>query len=156
MSDRLKFLHLLSAEFDELVDVTSTLRRYKNFAPDSSDADTFQNALNLNVVISYARNFTECKGFNDIKGIRKALKKNFSKEEKELHKSIMDLRNEAYAHSDSKAHDIQIIDDEFFTFSKLVPRQQLSQEVLELLSGMVVKIREKIEELIANHKKVKK
>ncbi len=109
-----------------------------------------QNALNIAVVISYARNFKKSLGFTSYNLINKELIKSFSAEEKEFHQIVKDWRDQEYAHSDALPNDIQI--DEDGGYSRRVVRQLLDKDQLEILKTMVNKIRDEIENIIKSIK----
>jgi archaellin len=138
----LQYLYLLRNEFWEVNDFINALKNCKPFKVDVRESTTIQNALNISVVISYARNFKKSRGFN-ISSINAQLTKNFSSEEIELHKMIIDWRDQEYAHSDALPNDIQICTDG--GYSRRVVRQLLEMKQLEILKVMVNKIRDEIE-----------
>lgn len=140
----LAYLYLLRNEFWEVNDFINTLKVYKPFVLDVRESTQIQNALNIAIVISYARNFKKSFGFNN--KINNDLIKYFSDEENELHKKIMEWRDQEYAHSDALPNDIQIYIDG--GYSRRVVRQLFEMEQLEMLKEMVTKIRNNIESQI--------
>lgn len=137
----LPYLYLLRNEFWEVNDFINTLKSYEPFVLDIRESTQIQNALNIAIVISYARNFKKSYGFNN--NISSELIKYFSDEENELHKKVIEWRDQEYAHSDSLPNDIQIYIDG--GYSRRVVRQLLEMNQLEMLKVMVNKIREEIE-----------
>ena len=137
----LPYLYLLRNEFWEVNDFINTLKSYKPFVSDVRESTQIQNALNIAIVISYARNFKKSFGFNN--SISSELIKYFSNEEIELHKKVIEWRDQEYAHSDSLPNDIQIDTDG--GYSRRVVRQVLEINQLEMLKVMVNKIRDEIE-----------
>lgn len=140
----LAYLYLLRNEFWEVNDFINTLKVYKPFVLDVRESTQIQNALNIAIVISYARNFKKSFGFNN--KINNDLIKYFSDEENELHKKIIEWRDQEYAHSDALPNDIQIYIDG--GYSRRVVRQLFEMEQLEILKEMVTKIRNNIESQI--------
>lgn len=140
----LAYLYLLRNEFWEVNDFINTLKVYKPFVLDVRESTQIQNALNIAIVISYARNFKKSFGFNN--KINNDLIKYFSDEENELHKKIIEWRDQEYAHSDALPNDIQIYIDG--GYSRRVVRQLFEMEQLEMLKEMVTKIRNNIESQI--------
>ena len=53
----LSYLYMLEQEFQEVNDLINELKKYEPFKPDIREATPTQNALNIAVIISYARNF---------------------------------------------------------------------------------------------------
>ena len=140
----LAYLYLLRNEFWEVNDFINTLKVYKQFVLDVRESKQIQNALNIAIHISYARNFKKSFGFNN--KINNDLIKYFSDEENELHKKIIEWRDQEYAHSDALPNDIQIYIDG--GYSRRVVRQLFEMEQLEMLKEMVTKIRNNIESQI--------
>jgi len=158
--NHLSYLYLLRSEFWEVNDFINILKDYEHFVLDIRESTPIQNSLNIAVVISYARNFKSSHGFSNI-DMKANLIKHFTNEEKELHKQMIDWRDQEYAHSDSLPNDIQIYFDG--GYSRRVVRQLLEKNQLEMLKAMVVKIRNEIENQINeqigkrhSHIKVKK
>jgi hypothetical protein len=139
----LSYLYLIRNEFWEVNDFINTLKEHKPFSFDVRESTPIQNALNIAVVISYARNFKKNRGFIKIDGINAELIKSFTDAEKELHKKIIDWRDQEYAHSDASQNDIQIYGAS--SYSRKVVRQLFEKVQLDLLKLMVNKIREQIE-----------
>lgn len=140
----LSYLYMLSSDFEEVNDLINTLKNYEPFDLDVRNATTTQNALNIAVVISYARNFKRSFGFYNFSEINSRLIKDFEKEEIELHKEIIRERDKEFAHSDASSLDIQIYSEEFYSHSIKTPRMILEKNNLKMLSEMVGKIREQI------------
>lgn len=139
--NRLSYLYLLSSEFWEINDLINTLMNYKHFVLDVRESTSIQNALNIAVVISYARNFKNSRGFSSV-DTNTHLIKGFTSEEKVLHEQMIDWRDQEYAHSDSLPNDIQ--DYTNGGYSRRVVRQLLEKNQLETLKVMVNKIRYEI------------
>lgn len=139
----LSYLYMLRNEFWEVNDFINTLKNCKPFVLDVRESTPIQNALNISVVISYARNFKNSRGFNNNDRINTKLIKCFSSEEDELHKKVIDWRDQEYAHSDALPNDIQIYKDG--GYSRRVVRQLLDKDQLEMLKIMVNKIRDEVE-----------
>lgn len=146
----LPYLYLLRSEFWEVNDFINTLKSYQPFVLDVRESTPIQNALNISVVISYARNFTKSYGYSSYKLVNNELVKSFSTEEKKLHQMAKDWRDQEYAHSDALPNDIQIYNDG--GYSRRVVRQLLEKDQLEMLKTMVNKIRDEIENLIKSIK----
>ena len=53
----LSYLYMLEQEFQEVNDLINELKKYEPFKLDVREATPTQNALNIAVIISYARNF---------------------------------------------------------------------------------------------------
>lgn len=152
-SKELEYLYLLRTEFDELRKIIFVLSKFDSSEIKSVDPEIIHNSLNIDVVISYARNFTQSKGFGKIKKIQKKLLKEYDKNEKDLHKKIYNLRNKEFAHSDNTNHDIRIENDEMFEFSKKPVREHLSSEDVDLLRNMTKKLIDKVQSLINKYQK---
>ena len=146
----LPYLYLLRSEFWEVNDFINTLKSYQPFVLDIRESTPIQNALNIAVVISYARNFKKSIGYTSYNIINEELIKSFSTEEKEFHQMVKDWRDQEYAHSDALPNDIQI--DEDGGYSRRVVRQLLEKDQLEMLKTMVNKIRDEIENIIKSIK----
>ncbi len=144
----LSYLFLLLSEFQEINILINELKNYKPFELDVREATPTQNALNIAVVISYARNFKRSYGFYNIEEINYQLKQDFTEEEKKLHKRIIVERDKEYAHSDASANDIQIYNEGLFSHSRKTVRQLLEKNELLMLQEMVAKIRTEIEHKI--------
>ena len=138
---RLSYLYLLYSEFWEINDLINTLMNYKHFVLDVRESTQIQNALNIAVVISYARNFKSSRGFSSI-DTNAHLIKDFTSEENVLHEQMIVWRDQEYAHSDSLPNDIQVYSEG--GYSRRVVRQLLEKKQLERLKGMVNKIRYEI------------
>ena len=141
----LSYLYMLESEFQEVNAFISELKSYRPFILDVRESTKIQNALNITVIISYARNFKTSYGFNNIKEVSEALIQDFSKMEKAFHKKIIKLRDKEFAHSDSSSNDIQIYTEGLFSHSRKVVRELLEKDDLKMLSTMVGKIRKQIE-----------
>ncbi|OGU32867.1 MAG: hypothetical protein A2057_14135 [Ignavibacteria bacterium GWA2_35_9] len=141
----LSYLYILRNEFWEVNNFINTLKNYKPFVLDIRESTPIQNALNITVVISYSRNFKKSYGFNNTNRINAELTKYFTKEENELHKTIISWRDQEYAHSDAIPNDVQIYNDNKSSYSRRVVRQLLEKGQLETLKIMVNKIRDEIE-----------
>lgn len=144
----LSYVYLLQSEFQEVNILINELKNYEPFKLDVRVATPTQNALNIAVVISYARNFKRSYGFNNIEEINTLLRKDFNDEEYKLHKRIITERDKEFAHSDASANDIQIYYEDFFSHSRKTVRQLLEIGELLLLQKMVSKIRAEIENQI--------
>ena len=84
------------------------------------------------------------------KDINKFLLQNYTKEEVELHKIVLDKRDKEYAHSDASANNIQIFSEGDFLFGINPLRQPLKFNDLDLLHEMVYKLRKEVERQIDN------
>jgi len=144
----LSYIYLLRSEFQEVNILINELKNYEPFKLDVREATPTQNALNIAVVISYARNFKRSYGFNNIEEINTQLKQDFTEEENKLHKRIIIERDKEFAHSDASANDIQIYNEGFFSHSRKIVRQLLEKNELLLLQNMVSKIRAEIDNQI--------
>jgi hypothetical protein len=151
----LAYLYMLRNEFWEVNEFINTLYNYKHFELDIRNADLIQNALNMAVVISYSRNFKISHGFKYANKINSELIKFFTKTENELHNMILNYRDKEFAHSDALPNDIQIYEDNEFSYSRRVVRQLLEKEQLQMLKTMGNKIREEIENQVKNLTTVK-
>jgi hypothetical protein len=129
---------MLSSEFWEVNDLINTLMSYKHFVLDVRESTPIQNALNIALVISYARNFKSSRGFSSL-DTNAHLIKGFTSGEKALHEQMIVWRDQEYAHSDSLTNDIQVYSNG--GYSRRVVRQLLEKNQLELLKVMVNKIR---------------
>ena len=138
---RLSYLYMLSSEFWEVNDLINTLLNYKHFVLDVRESTPIQNALNIAVVVSYARNFKSSRGFPSV-DINAHLVKDFTSGEKTLHEQMIVWRDQEYAHSDSLPNDIQIYSGG--GYSRRVVRQLLEKNQHEMLKEMVKKIRYEI------------
>lgn len=148
----LSYICLLQSEFLEVNILINKLKNYKPFVLDVREATPTQNALNIAVVISYARNFKRSRGFNNIEVINSQLKQGFTKEENKLHKRMIFERDKQFAHSDASENDIKIYNEDFFSHSKRTVRHLLEKSELLMLQGMVSKIRVEIDNLIKDLK----
>ena len=101
---------MLQSEFWEVNNFINTLKNYKPFVLDVRESTPVQNALNIAVIISYARNFKKSHGFEVAKKINDELISTFTVVENELHKEILNYRDQEYAHSDALPNDIQVYD----------------------------------------------
>ncbi|MCB0748320.1 MAG: hypothetical protein KDC90_12740 [Ignavibacteriae bacterium] len=141
----LSYLHLVEDEFIEITEYVNTLKNIKPFILDVRESTSVQKSLNLTVIISYTRCFTNNYGFYNTKEVNDILISEFTNGELDLHKKIKKMRNQQFAHSDASAHDIQIYDEGFYTHSMKVVRENLEIDELELLSNMIHKIRNQID-----------
>lgn len=140
----LSYLLMLEDEFCEVNILINELKSYKPFHLDVRNATATQNALNIAVVISYARNFKRSFGFYYIDEINNQLINDFTKNERKLHNKILTDRDKEFAHSDASANDIQIYDKGLYTSSRRTVRQLLEKEKIKILQEMVNKIRNEI------------
>ncbi len=146
----LPYLYLLRIEFWEVNDFINILKNYQPFVLDVRESTPVQNALNIAVVVSYARNFKKSLGYSSYNLINDELIKSFSTEERKFHQIVIEWRDQEYAHSDALQNDIQI--DEDGGYSRRVVRQLLEKGQLDMLKVMVNKIRDEIETIIQNIK----
>jgi len=144
----LSYLLMLEDEFREVNILLNELINYQPFHLDVREATPTQNALNIAVVISYARNFKRSFGFYYIDDINIKLMKNFSADEKEFHTRIISDRDKEFAHSDASSNDIQIYEEGMFSHSRRTVRQLLEKKEIIILQEMVIKIRSEIENQI--------
>ena len=93
------------------------------------------------MVISYARNFKSSRGFSSVDTYAHLIK-GYTSEEKVLHQQMIVWRDQEYAHSDSLPNDIQVYSNG--GYSRRIIRQLLEKDQLEMLKGMVNKIRYEI------------
>ncbi len=144
----LSYLLMVKDEFSEVNNLINELKNYEPFHLDVRESTPTQNALNIAVVISYARNFKRSFGFYYIDEMNTKLMKNFSIDEKEFHKRIISDRDKEFAHSDASANDIQIYEEGMFSHSRRTVRQLLEKKEIKILQEMVSKIRSDIENQI--------
>ena len=138
------YLYMIEEEFREVSEFIKTLRNYNPPIADVDESTTILNALNLAVVISYMRNFTENQNFENIQEIKVKLIQEFGDKERKMHKKIGYLRKKEYAHSDSSAYDFQIETEGLFSHSVRPMREPLDDDEFKMLSLMVRKIRTQI------------
>jgi len=136
---------MIRSEFEEVNDLINTLKNYEQFELDVRNSTPTQNALNIAVVISYARNFKRSIGFYNFREINTKLIQDFDNEETELHEKIQRDRDKEFAHSDASSHDIQIYSKGLYSHSAKTVRQLLEKGELNMLSQMVDKIRKQID-----------
>src|ERR1035437_9625467 len=117
-SQLLAYLYMIKSEFIEVNKFISTLKFYEPFKLDVRESTPIQNALNIAVVISYARNFKVSRGFNKVKDANKRLISIFNDEEIVLHDKLIDDRDKEFAHSDAVVNDIQIYTEGLFRYSR--------------------------------------
>jgi hypothetical protein len=144
----LSYLYMCSKEFDEVNELIIELKKVSPYQIDIAECSTIQIALNIAVVISYSRNFTNNYGFFYTKDINKILYQNYTKKEIELHKLVLEKRNREFAHSDASVNNIQIFTEGDFLFGINPLRQPLEFENLELLGEMVFKLRKEVQSQI--------
>ncbi len=144
----LSYLHMVEDEFCEVNILINELKNYEPFQLDVRVATPTQNALNIAVVISYARNFKRSFGFYYIDEINTQLIERFSAEEIKLHKRIIADRDKEFAHSDASVNDIRIYDEGMFTHSRRTVRQLLERKEIKMLQEIVSKIRDEIDNQI--------
>lgn len=84
----LSYLYMIRSEFEEVNELINTLKNYEQFELDVRNSTPTQNALNIAVVISYARNFKRSFGFYNFSEINSKLIQDFDKEESKLHKKL--------------------------------------------------------------------
>lgn len=145
---------MIEVEFREVRNYINKLLRYEPFILDVREASEIQNALNIAVVISYARTFTRHDGYGNITDVNEELLKEFDEAEMELHRKIIRDRHKEFAHSDAEANDVQIY-SEGFSFSMRTVRELLDKTELEGIKKMVVKISEEIQRQISKIKPTK-
>jgi len=146
----LSYLYMCSTEFDEVNELILELKNCSPYHNDVTECNTIQIALNIAVVISYSRNFTNNYGFFNTKDINKFLIQCYTKAEVKLHKIVLEKRNKEFAHSDASANNIQIFSEGDFLFGINRLRQPLEFNDLDLLHKMVFKLREEVERQIGN------
>jgi len=144
----LSYFYMLKSEFQEVNILINELKNYKPSKSDVREATITQKALNIAVVISYARNFKRSFGFNNVEEINILLKQRFTEVENELHKKMITERDREFAHSDAAANDIQIYSEGIFSHSRGTIRQLLEKGELLILQEMVTKIRTEIDKQI--------
>lgn len=146
--NKLSYLYMLQSEFQEVNILINELKNYEPFKLDVREATPTQNAFNIAVVISYVRNFKRSYGFNSIEEVNTQLKKDFTKEEYDLHQRMITERDKEFAHSDASVNDIQIYNEGFFSHSRRTVRQLLEKQELLKLQEMVTKIRKEVDNQI--------
>ncbi len=146
----LSYLYMFSREFDEVNELILELKKCSPYQIDVAECSTIQIALNIAVVISYSRNFTNNYGFFYTKDINKLLFQHYTKEEVELHEIVLEKRNKEFAHSDATANNIQIFSEGDFLFGINPLRQPLEINDLSMLHEMVFKLREEVKRQIDN------
>jgi len=144
----LSYLLMVEDDFCEVNILINELKKYEPFHLDVRESTPTQNALNIAVVVSYARNFKRSFGFYYIDEINTKLMKNFSTDEKEFHKRIISDRDKEFAHSDASSNDIQIYEEGMYSYSRRTVRQLLEKKEIVILQEMVSKIRSEIENQI--------
>ena len=150
----LSYLFLLKKEFHEVNKFINSLKNYEPYKLDISETTPQQSALNIAVIISYARNFKRNFGFYNTFEINKILIQDFADEEIKLHKQMIKLRDTEFAHSDSDSNDILIDMNENFSYSLRRIRQPLEKNELDILLSMVHKIQTQVEKQIEYLKSV--
>ncbi|MDP1677098.1 MAG: hypothetical protein Q8L88_09540 [Bacteroidota bacterium] len=138
------FMLILEDDFRETNELVQELKKYKPFKLDVRHASPTQNALNISVVISYARSFKNSRGFEKTKDLQSLLLTGFNSNERKLHKKIISVRDTEFAHSDFKSIDIQVYENDFVTHSKKTIRQLLDKHEIEILIASIQKIRKNI------------
>jgi hypothetical protein len=128
IKNQLPYLYMIKSEFIEVNKLISTLKNYEPFRLDVRESTPIQNALNIAVVISYARNFKLSRGFNKTKDVNEGLISNFTNKEIELHNRLIDDRDKEFAHSDAEVNDIQIYTEGIFRYSRKTVRQLLEKK----------------------------
>jgi len=124
----LSYLYMLTSEFGEVNDFINELKNYSPFKLDVCESTKIQNALNIAVIISYARNFKTSHGFCNIKEVTNVLIQDFTNQELKFHNKIITLRDREFAHSDASSNDIQIYTESIFSHSIKVVRKLLKKK----------------------------
>ena len=112
---------------------------------------TYQIALTTTLIVAYARPFIPGRG----KGFAFPERlKQYGPEEEILHRMILKLRNEQYAHTDPASYEIKPYDDPYFMSIDMVPESHFSSEEIDLFltmtEGLQSRINDRMEEIHAS------
>jgi hypothetical protein len=99
-----------------------------------------QIAFTTALIVGYGRAFTRSKGWPDIPDRLIP----YNKEERQLHRELMDMRNTIYAHSDSSAYNIRLLPHGAPRSIDYLPSLRLSKEETELFMEMTAKLLERL------------
>ena len=101
-----------------------------------------QSAFVTALVVSYARAFTKSYGWPPLPEDTLPVDQGATA----LHKQLMDLRHEVYAHSDSKHHKVQPwrIDSEALTDIRNAPTLRFTNEECEQITALIDEIRKRL------------
>jgi hypothetical protein len=142
-----KNLIVIDKNLTDFRDFLVELKKCKPFHNDAHEASIVQISLNTSVLIAYGRIFKNNRGFKHHRDICKLLKTNFSEKESMLHKKVLDLRDQAIAHSDFDFHKVEIHRDDIFEHS-IIRMEPLELAELEMLLHMFVKLNKYVEEFL--------
>jgi hypothetical protein len=134
---RLAFLYLMSEELGETIRFAGALLK-SDWVIDGAEHSSLEvKALDLAVVISYSRPFKKNYGFDHVRDDIDQLLSQYTPEQLELHKQIIDLRDREFAHADADAQDITVYLDGLFMFMKRVTRKPLERQKVQQLIEMI-------------------
>lgn len=136
----LAFTYIAIDELSEAHQYANALLKSGLLQEHSEDCSPAHRALDLALIVSYARPFTKCRGYGHVKPARDKALTSLSPDELELHKRIMSARDKEYAHSDADANDIIVFTDGIFQYGKRLIRSPLTATQVNQLSTMINKL----------------
>ena len=137
---RLSFLYIAREELIEARRYAAAQLKSEWFINGGQHESPEVKALDLSLIISYARPFKQNYGFGNVQDLLDEASKHFDSEETSLHDEIIALRDQEYAHSDAEANDVDIYLDDMFEYSKKVIRVPLDRTMVNHISQMVGKL----------------
>ena len=147
----LAFLYLAKEEFGEAIRFAGALQKKEHVIDGGEHASPVAKALDLALVITYARPFKKNYGYGTVSPLLDIAMRQFTADQRELHERIITARDEEYAHADAEVNDIQVYFDEMFTFSKCVTREPLQHfeinRLIEMCRTLTTSIDQQIQEL---------
>lgn len=136
----LSFLYVAQEELRESSEFAGILLNSGLLEQHTEEPSAEHRALDLALVVSYARLFGSNFGYGRVEENKKRALAVLNPDEANLHAAIMKLRDREYAHSDAEANDIEVHMDDMFLYSKRIVRWPLGIDQVRQLAIMSEKL----------------
>ena len=128
---QLAFLYVAREELSEARRFAGAILKRVHVTDGGEHSTLEAKALDIALIVTYARPFTRNYGFNQVSIILSQAVQQLSTEQTEIHIRAIQLRDREYAHMDAQPLDVQVHFDNMFEFSKAVTREPLDPEFLD-------------------------
>lgn len=136
----LSFLYVAREELRESREFANVLLKSGLLEQHTEDPSAKHRALDLALVVSYARPFGSNFGYGRVEENKKRALAVLNPDETNLHALVMRLRDREYAHSDAEANDVEVHMDDMFLYSKRIVRWPLGIDQVRQLAVMTDKL----------------